>query len=484
MRDRLQADNDTRPESLLRLAQASFDLGDLTREIGDQQDALKAYRESLAIHQKLAEAHPTVTEYQLGLGNSYISIANVLSVDRRAGRGAQGLRVGRGDLSEAGRRERERRRFPQPVGVQPLQTRQSVVEIWAGIPTQRPRYARPWRSTRSWSTTTSPTPKTSTIWGTAIGLLAAVKFDAGELAQAEPEFRRALAIQQKLADDNPAVTNFRRALAQTHMNLSVLHDRSGKLAEAEAENRRALAIHQKLVDDNPAVSSFRDFLAWNHLNLGILLTITDKQAEAKAELSQALAIYQKLVDDNPTVTHFREGLGNSHLFLGVVMMNSGKPAEAEAEYRRALAVLQKLVDDSPTLTHSRMMLGYSHRQLGSLLMNSGRLAEAEAELRRALAIRRGLPEDNPDNQELLAYIHGNIGRCPVAGGEAHGCARGAAKGARDPPEAGRDPTCRRPVPGRDGEKPPRDRPASRPREAICRGFRGARNRRGLVPETG
>jgi hypothetical protein len=60
LRGRLQADNDTRPESLLRLAQASLDFGDLTKEIGDQQDALKAYRESLAIHQKLAEAHPTV----------------------------------------------------------------------------------------------------------------------------------------------------------------------------------------------------------------------------------------------------------------------------------------------------------------------------------------------------------------------------------------------------------------------------------------
>ena len=35
MRDRLQADRDTRPESLARLAQASFDLGELISEIGD-----------------------------------------------------------------------------------------------------------------------------------------------------------------------------------------------------------------------------------------------------------------------------------------------------------------------------------------------------------------------------------------------------------------------------------------------------------------
>ena len=126
LRDRLQADNDTRPESLLRLAQASFDLGDLTNEIGDQQDALKAYRESLAIHQKLAEAHPTIAEYQLGLGNSYINIANVL---RSTGELAAALKAFE-SASEIFQRladaNAERRRFPQPVGVQPLQTRRSA----------------------------------------------------------------------------------------------------------------------------------------------------------------------------------------------------------------------------------------------------------------------------------------------------------------------------------------------------------------------
>ena len=408
LRDRLQADNDTRPESLSRLAQASFDLGDLTKEIGDQQDALKAYRESLAIHQKLAGAHPTIAEYQLGLGNGYLNIAEVL---RSTGELAAALkafesasaifqRLADANASVAGFRSRLAfSHYRRGAALRDMgRHSDSEAEIRQALALYQKLIDDNLADTQDLNDL-----------GNSHGLLAAVKFDGGKLAQAEPEFRRALAIQQKLADDNPAVTNFRRALAQTHMNLSVVHDRSDKLAEAEAENRRALAIHQKLVDDNPAVSSFRDFLAWNHLNLGILLTVTDEQAEAKAELSQALEIYQKLIDDNPTVSHFREGLGNSHLFLGVVMMNSGKPVEAEAEYRRALALLQKLVDDSPTLTHSRMMLGYSYRQLGALLMNSGRLAESEAELRRALAIRRGLPEDNPDNQELLAYIHGNIG---------------------------------------------------------------------------
>ena len=44
LREQLQADNDTRPEALERLGNAAFELGKLTNEIGDKQDALQAFR--------------------------------------------------------------------------------------------------------------------------------------------------------------------------------------------------------------------------------------------------------------------------------------------------------------------------------------------------------------------------------------------------------------------------------------------------------
>src|SRR5439155_24111881 len=51
LRDQLQADRDTRPDSLGRLASAASDLVMLTYEIGDRQDALIAYRESMTLYQ-------------------------------------------------------------------------------------------------------------------------------------------------------------------------------------------------------------------------------------------------------------------------------------------------------------------------------------------------------------------------------------------------------------------------------------------------
>jgi len=78
LRDRLQADRDTRPESMARLARASFDLGLLTSEIGDEQDALIAYREALAIFQKLVNADPAVTRFQSELGTVHNNIGVLL----------------------------------------------------------------------------------------------------------------------------------------------------------------------------------------------------------------------------------------------------------------------------------------------------------------------------------------------------------------------------------------------------------------------
>ena len=49
LRQRLQADRATRPESLARLAAVIHDYAHLTDEIGDKRDGLKAHDDSLAI---------------------------------------------------------------------------------------------------------------------------------------------------------------------------------------------------------------------------------------------------------------------------------------------------------------------------------------------------------------------------------------------------------------------------------------------------
>ena len=83
----------------------------------------------------------------------------------------------------------------------------------------------------------------------------------GKPSEAETELRKAIALLQKLADDNPAVIEFRMVLANSHNTLAFALSETGKPTEAEAECRAAIAIMGKVVDDDPKVLEHREFLA-------------------------------------------------------------------------------------------------------------------------------------------------------------------------------------------------------------------------------
>ena len=88
----------------------------------------------------------------------------------------------------------------------------------------------------------------------------------------------ALAICQKLADDNPAVPYFRSILADSHCNLGDLLKNTGKSSEAEAEHRIELAIRQKLADENPAIPQYQRELAYSLGSIGGCLHGPERRA--------------------------------------------------------------------------------------------------------------------------------------------------------------------------------------------------------------
>ncbi len=147
--------------------------------------------------------------------------------------------------------------------------------------------------------------------------------------------------------------------------------RTGNLSEAERQYRDALAIQQKLADDNPTVADFRDSLGLSHDNLGLLLLATGKPSEAEHEAREGLAVFQKLADDNRGVSLFRQRLSNVHMNLGWICYQSGKSSEAEAEYRKALAIEQDLADDNPGVTVFRSHVGANSHELWQSALDHG-----------------------------------------------------------------------------------------------------------------
>jgi tetratricopeptide (TPR) repeat protein len=216
------------------------------------------------------------------------------------------------------------------------------------------------------------------------------------LSEAEAECRKAIALRQKLADDYPAVTEFRSDLAGSLNNLGWLLSEAGKPTEAEAELRKAIALLQKLADENPAVTQFRLWLAAFQGNLaGVLMDVFGKPSEAGTELRKAIALLQKLADDNPTVIQFRNSLANSHNSLASALWMTGKRTEAEAECRAAIAIMGKVVDDDPKVLVHRDFLASFLGKLGHQLLELGRPAEALDAFGRSYTLEEQLAKEDP-----------------------------------------------------------------------------------------
>ena len=62
-----------------------------------------------------------------------------------------------------------------------------------------------------------------------------------------------------------------RGLADTVGGICLVLSTTGKPSEAEVEYRTAPTIQQKLADDNPAVTQFRDDLGISHNRLPVVL---------------------------------------------------------------------------------------------------------------------------------------------------------------------------------------------------------------------
>ena len=241
------------------LAECRWRLGWLLSSAGRYDEALSLYRLARADLEALAAAPGATAEIEAEPGGHGQPHRRPARRNGQEGGGGGRDPQGAGAPAEAGRRQPRRHRIPTPPVDQPQQPRPPAVAVRGSHRKRWPSSARRWRSS------------------------------------------------QKLADDNPAVTEFRSDLASGHNNLGVLLLQMGKPvggggrvpqgAAAPAEAGRRQPRRHRIATPR---------LATGHSNLGYLLRKTGKPAEAEAELRQSLAISQKLADDNPKVPDFRD----------------------------------------------------------------------------------------------------------------------------------------------------------------------------------
>jgi tetratricopeptide (TPR) repeat protein len=213
-----------------------------------------------------------------------------------------------------------------------------------------------------------------------------------EHGEAEPLYRRALAIDEK--SFGPEHPNVARGLN----NLALLLRDTNRLAEAEPLYRRALAIDEKsLGPEHPNVA-----IRLN--NLAALFRATNRLAEAEPLCRRALAIYEESFGPG----HSKVATGLSH--LAALLSATNRLAEAEPLYRRALAIDEKSFGPE----HPNVARGLNN--LALLLSDTNRLAEAAPLFRQVLRILTEFGHrTGHEHPHLRAAINNNAGLLSAMG---------------------------------------------------------------------
>ena len=217
----------------------------------------------------------------------------------------------------------------------------------------------------------------------ALNLLGLLYAAQGRYADAEPVYKRALALREKaLGLEHPSV-------GTSLNNLAELYRLQGRLAEAEPLYKRDLAILEK------TVGSHHQDVATSLNNLGLLLQKQQRVAEAETSFSRALTIKEK-------------ALGPEHAEVAVILNNlaelyrsQSRFAETAPLHQRTLAIKQRsLHPEHPSIGISLNNLALTHHEQGQL-DNAERLYTQALDL-----AEKTLGENDPNLANTLINLGG------------------------------------------------------------------------------
>jgi tetratricopeptide (TPR) repeat protein/serine/threonine protein kinase len=357
-------------------------------ERGKLQDAEAEARQAIARFEKLVAAFPGEA-YEFDCARSHMTLGKVISA---AGRSEEGVGAFRDAVAVY--EKLDARRFPVEDGLwvqgssdcyqhlvnalkakgerrQAAQAARSAIAFYEHLAKKRNHPA---------------VEKEMGHWYVELGK---VLVELGRHHEADEVRAKALASWKRVLEDNPASEQDRWVLSQSQRELARVFSADPKLAkEAEDLYRQALAILEKLAADNPTFPNFRQDAGHTERALGWLLRDSGRHAEAAAAFQKALDLFQTLSREYPEEANFLVLVGDTLVNMGMALRGASRPQEAEQAYRQAVVAYAELLARFPKTPDSWWRLPGAQRDLAFFLLQTKRPAEAEAEFRKLLETAR------------------------------------------------------------------------------------------------
>ncbi|WP_337173891.1 protein kinase [Paludisphaera sp.] len=411
LRDRLQSEAAPRPETLFRLADAIGAHAILTDQIGDKEEAIRTFRQSADILERLAVVRPDVLGHHAGLASALTYLGGLMGnagrVDEARAALFRALEIG----------ERLAGEQPEIVGHRALLLR-GRVDLGALL-------ARTGSVDEALAALAGAIEVGERLAGeqpdvvfhranlsTAYDILGVLLIDAGRVDEALKANGRAIELAESLAREHAACACYDAQMARVRINSGTVLSAAGRVDDARRAFERAVELGERVARAQPAVAASQAFLATSHRNLGLHYLKGGRVAEGVEAVERAAEIGERLARDHPDVPEYRAELAAARDALGWQFLIAARVDDARRCFERAIEIGERLARDQPGVVGHHAALAKAHFGLASLLNGSGRADDALPAFGRAIEIGERLARDHPDvvaHHALLANCHANLG---------------------------------------------------------------------------
>jgi len=354
LQDEFERQNDKRPESLVRLAEACAELSNLAGELGD-------YPKSLSLLERAAALYGQALD-----GADKPPIAWLMAqADLEQQRGVLYRNQGANNKALSA--------FEQAV-----KTHQKLLDAY---PDNLDLQAQA---------------------GSAYNRLASMLGRLGRHTEAQEDMERALAMRTQVNQARPGRKDDLLALAGSHNNLGLLLKGRGKVQQGLAEIERALDIYRELAEKYPQDP---EVLSWQENSIfyrGTILCQAGRTQEGISEMEKAIALRLKLTNDQASITEYQAQLAQNYSEISDQYKKEGQLQSALTARLRGIELASALVKSSPGTPRFLLLLMEQHHEHGHLLSLLGQSREAVQAYERALAFQEQVMAVSPATPLLLA----------------------------------------------------------------------------------
>jgi tetratricopeptide (TPR) repeat protein len=391
------------------LSVAYNEIGDVLLAQGNLTDALKSYRDDLAIRERLAKADPTNAGWQRDLSISYNKVGDVLLAQ---GNLTDALKSYRDDLAV---REQLAKADPTNAGWQrDLSMSYNKVGDVLAAQGNLADALKSYRGDLAVRKQLAKADPTSAGWQRDLSVsydkIGDLLMAQGNLPDALKSFRDGLAVRERLTKVEPTKASWQLALWMSYNKVGDALVHQDNLAEALKSFRDGLAIGERLANADPTNTSWQRDLWVSYNRVGDALVHQGSLAEALKSFRDGLAIGERLAAADPSNTGWQRDLLASYDKIGEILVAQGNPGEALKSFRDGLAAGERLAKAGHTNPGWQHDLWLSYNKVGDALVHQGNLAEALTSFRDGLAIGQRLVAANPNNTEWQANLQFSIGR--------------------------------------------------------------------------